>query len=556
MKKLTALLFLTIILSSSAPLHAEYDPQHTMLALNMAIVSVNRILRTEDRAVLDWEYENIINRLAIGNIESDPEIKDLYDELLGFINGKRLRQSDRLKLKEFHSLREQEAYYRAISQGFKKVHAPENDTLWGWISSMAVSAASSVSTGYYEYQASKQEIHRQIQSDEWQLTRQELEDCNKLQSTLLNSSWSLLSKYHLPNDYRLTQENIREFLAVMDEQNHSKRLGRLKFIERKFKVYPPYWFFRADAAFNAGDSQECSKSYAKFNEVWRPVLNYDPYKLEAVKYRIRELAEKGVPEGETANELRVLVETVRDYAPPSDWGSNLFAGIVYFALGNKEEAVNCIEYGNVDSGRETEISGVILAQMKQGKLDVASLPNELRGLFEDINSLSFEDVKKLAERGNAEAQNNLGYRYYNGKGVKRDYAEAVKWYRKSAEQGYAEAQYWLGLMYQWGKGVKQDYAEAIKWFLKSAEQGYAKAQYTLGISYHLGEGVKKDYAEAAKWYSKAAEQGYTGAQYSLGDMYEHGYGVAKDLQEARKWYGKAAAQGHFSAKEALKRLGR
>ena len=174
---------------------------------------------------------------------------------------------------------------------------------------------------------------------------------------------------------------MREFLAVMNESDPSKRLGRSRFIELKFRVYPPYWFFRANAAMNAGNDEECRKCYAKFNEVWRPVLNYDPYKLEAVKQRIRELAKMGVPEGETVNEIRGLAETLRDYAPPYDWGSNLFAGIVYFALGDKDEAINCVEYGNVASGRETEISGVILAQMKRGEIDVAKLPEELRGLF-------------------------------------------------------------------------------------------------------------------------------------------------------------------------------
>ena len=379
MKKLSALIAMFVLMSSVS--YAEYDPLNTISALNMAIVSVNRILMTQDRAVLDWEYENIINRLAVGNIESDTEIRDLYDELLAFISGKRLRQDERERLQKIHTQREQEAYYRAMSKGLGNVHAPENDSLWGWVGSLVVSAVSSTGAGYYDYKASKEEIRREIHSEQWQLTSEEIESCNKLQTTLLNSSWSLLSKYHLPNEYRLTQENVREFLAVINESEPSKRLGRLRFIERKFRVYPPYWFFRANAAMSAGNDEDCRKSYAKFNEVWRPVLNYDPYKLEAVKQRIRELARMGVPEGETVNEIRGLAETLRDYAPPSDWGSNLFAGIVYFALGDKDEAINCVEYGNVASGRETEISGVILAQMKRGKIDVAKLPEELRGLF-------------------------------------------------------------------------------------------------------------------------------------------------------------------------------
>jgi uncharacterized protein len=35
---------------------------------------------------------------------------------------------------------------------------------------------------------------------------------------------------------------------------------------------------------------------------------------------------------------------------------------------------------------------------------------------------------------------------YEGRGVARDYAEAVRWYRKAAEQGDADAQCDLGNM--------------------------------------------------------------------------------------------------------------
>ena len=67
---------------------------------------------------------------------------------------------------------------------------------------------------------------------------------------------------------------------------------------------------------------------------------------------------------------------------------------------------------------------------------------------------------KHAKQGNAEAQNLLGEMYFLGKGVKQDYQEAAKWYRKAAEQGRANAQYNLGFMYENGQGVIQDYQEA------------------------------------------------------------------------------------------------
>src|SRR4029453_6467100 len=44
-------------------------------------------------------------------------------------------------------------------------------------------------------------------------------------------------------------------------------------------------------------------------------------------------------------------------------------------------------------------------------------------------------LRPIAERGDVQAQNSLGAMYYNGKGVVKDFKEAVKWYRLAAAQG-------------------------------------------------------------------------------------------------------------------------
>ena len=76
----------------------------------------------------------------------------------------------------------------------------------------------------------------------------------------------------------------------------------------------------------------------------------------------------------------------------------------------------------------------------------------------------FLEYKAKAEKGDATAQSNLGFCYANGQGVEKDYAEAVKWFRKAAEQNNAVAQANLGVCYYNGQGVEKDYAEAYAWF--------------------------------------------------------------------------------------------
>jgi TPR repeat protein len=117
----------------------------------------------------------------------------------------------------------------------------------------------------------------------------------------------------------------------------------------------------------------------------------------------------------------------------------------------------------------------------------------------------FQEYETKAEKGDAEAQFNLGFCYDDGRGVKKDYAEAVKWYRKAAEQNFAPAQFNLGYSYVNGQGVRKDKAEAVKWFRKAAEQNYAPAQSNLGYCYDNGRGVEQDRVEAYAWFSMAAK---------------------------------------------------
>ncbi len=150
--------------------------------------------------------------------------------------------------------------------------------------------------------------------------------------------------------------------------------------------------------------------------------------------------------------------------------------------------------------------------------------------------------RKAAEQNNLSAQSSLGFLYANGLGVKRDYGEAVKWARKAAEQNDATGQNLLGSLYANGKGAWQDFDEAVIWYRKAANQGDAKAQRNLGLSLIRGQGVVKNSTEAIRWLHKSAEQNDTEAQLRLGYAYFDGELVEQDFQEAKKWLQRATEQ--------------
>ena len=59
-------------------------------------------------------------------------------------------------------------------------------------------------------------------------------------------------------------------------------------------------------------------------------------------------------------------------------------------------------------------------------------------------------------------------------------------------------------MYAEGRGVRQDYAEALKWYQKSAGKGFTMAETAIGLMYMEGRGVRQDLKEARKWLERAS----------------------------------------------------
>ena len=78
-----------------------------------------------------------------------------------------------------------------------------------------------------------------------------------------------------------------------------------------------------------------------------------------------------------------------------------------------------------------------------------------------------------AEKGYPPAMNNLGYRYFEGRGVPKDKAEAVRWFRRAAEMGDARSMDDLGSALADGIGVAKHDAEAVRWFRRGADKGFA-----------------------------------------------------------------------------------
>lgn len=124
----------------------------------------------------------------------------------------------------------------------------------------------------------------------------------------------------------------------------------------------------------------------------------------------------------------------------------------------------------------------------------------------------FQEIKLLAESGDAEAQYSLAMMYEFGDHVRPDRDKAFFWLRKAAEQNLAAACYALGIKYEAGSTVPPSLSEAARWYRRAALQDLPMAQFHLGLLLLPGSALQPDPVQAYAWLTLAAEHGYPEAQ--------------------------------------------
>ena len=76
-------------------------------------------------------------------------------------------------------------------------------------------------------------------------------------------------------------------------------------------------------------------------------------------------------------------------------------------------------------------------------MNAAAAPNKNcsldRNFYLRDRDLYLRALRFSAKKGVPEAQYNLGWHYYAGEGVRRNYKTAHKWFKLAAGQGLAEA---------------------------------------------------------------------------------------------------------------------
>ena len=347
----------------------DYDPVNTVVALNMAVVSVKHMTASRDRIVLDQEYRSIINNLSLGDIASDGEIVKLYSRLLDTINTYRLTEEEG---KVFQGVYDKQQHHALVSSLSK---------MWpvgGDLDSFFASLFSGGITAYFGYRSEMAEIRNTMDQKMWALKKEALTALNDLQKELLADSWALLRKYRLPDAYRISQEDLDYLEQTLAQPDKHKALLMFPALKKSFGAYPPFWYYYGEAAGRCGDVKTALACFDEFDRQWRRVLRRDPYKVQTAKQRI--LLDQSLP----PSRLKELLAEIRENIGPRDWLDNLFYGTVSWALGERKAGMTAVR-NNVLFEAETQISPVVLASMESGDFDMTHFRREFWRVLANVN---------------------------------------------------------------------------------------------------------------------------------------------------------------------------
>jgi len=158
-----------------------------------------------------------------------------------------------------------------------------------------------------------------------------------------------------------------------------------------------------------------------------------------------------------------------------------------------------------------------------------------------------KEIKSLilkAKKGDPKSQHELAFEYWAGENLKKDFSEAMKWWKLSASKGFGKACFNLGAMYFNGDGVPVNYKKAYYYLnlsIKKKHSTLSTSYFFLGNKFYLdGKYGKKNIKKGIKYLEIAARKNCIRSQFLLASYYddteEKIYNIKKDNAKAFKYY--------------------
>ena len=163
-----------------------------------------------------------------------------------------------------------------------------------------------------------------------------------------------------------------------------------------------------------------------------------------------------------------------------------------------------------------------------------------------------EMIQKRVDKGDAEAINFLGQKYFHGLlGLAKDVPRAIELWTEAAELGSIDAHDYLGHMRYTGKVVREDKSRGIHHWKQAAMKGDVTSRHNLGDV----ENDNGNYEVAIQHWMISAKMGFELSLNDIKEMFKKGHATKAQYADALLGYRDAVEDTKSSQREEAKRLG-
>ena len=210
-------------------------------ALNLCTVSVSQIIDYDDINIMEQEYEGILNNLNLEQMPKDEALLKIIKQILDTITFFRIQEGDKKFIEKRYQQKMKNAIWSAVPNIGMLVASGDPVV-------MAVSLASQVGMGYMNYRKAKADNNLEKEMEMWQLERTAIDQFNGLRRELFDTAWRLSAAYAFPDQFRLTERQIKQYNAILMDNDLIRRYERLQTIQDAFIAYPPFWYYLGNTA--------------------------------------------------------------------------------------------------------------------------------------------------------------------------------------------------------------------------------------------------------------------------------------------------------------------
>jgi hypothetical protein len=225
-------------------------------ALNLCAASISQIIESKDIVVLKQEREHILNNLNLQNFVKHPALFDILKRILDTITYLEIQAGDL-------SFIEKEYQHKLKNAIWSAIPSPGALLAGGNPVSIAIAVAAQIGTGYMNYRRNKSQYSIDKERSEWELKRHELEQLYGLRAQLFETAWKLSSDYDFHDRFRLSQTQLTRYSEALFENDPLRRFERLDVMSDKFDAFPPFWYYKGNAAMQVFRNAEQYGSFAR-----------------------------------------------------------------------------------------------------------------------------------------------------------------------------------------------------------------------------------------------------------------------------------------------------